>query len=124
MRITGRKLITGPVVGTPSRSPNQPHWKTATTAPNEAATDSRKPSAALTGTRIERKTSSSRTRASPTTTSANGSSASAEPVGDVDRDRGLAGDREVGAGLLLQAGAARRSRRARWSPPPAARSRG
>src|SRR3982750_350439 len=75
MRITGRKLITGPVAGTPSRSPNQPHWKTATTAPNEAATESRNPMAALTGTRIERNTSRSRISARPTTTRAKGSSA-------------------------------------------------
>ncbi|AOW85990.1 hypothetical protein BC342_05040 [Streptomyces olivaceus] len=70
------KLKTGPVVGTPIRSASQPHWKTATTAPNDAATESRKPKAALRGTTIERKTSSNSSRARPTTITANGSSES------------------------------------------------
>jgi hypothetical protein len=49
---------------TSRRSPSQPHWKTATTAPSAA---SRKPRAALRGTRTERKTSVSRRKARPTT---------------------------------------------------------
>jgi hypothetical protein len=68
MRKMGRKLMMGPVWSTPSRSAAQPHWKTATTAPNVAAMLSRKPAAALTGTRIDRNTSISRNSASPTTT--------------------------------------------------------
>ncbi len=49
---------------------------TATTVPKAASTESTKPIAAVTGTRIERKTSSSSTIASVTTTRPNGSSAS------------------------------------------------
>ena len=46
---------------------SQPHWKTATTAPSAATTESRKPSAALSGTRTERKTTISSRNARPTT---------------------------------------------------------
>ncbi len=59
----------GPVCSTPKRSASQPHWKTATTAPSAPSTDSRKPSAALSGTRIERKTTISSRKARPTTSS-------------------------------------------------------
>lgn len=48
--------------------PNQPHWKTATSAPNIAETDSRYPRVALIGTKIERKAKTSNTIDSPTTT--------------------------------------------------------
>src|ERR1700761_9774287 len=71
----GRKPTTGPVAGTPSRPASQPHWKTATVAPKLAATDSRKPTAALTGTRNDRNTIMSRSSESPTTTAAKGASA-------------------------------------------------
>jgi hypothetical protein len=67
MRI-GISDMTGPVCSMPTRSAPQPHWKTATSTPKAAPTDSRKPSAALTGTRIERKTTSSRSTARPMTT--------------------------------------------------------
>ena len=61
---------------TPSRSAPQPFWKTATTAPKVAAMLSRKPRVAFSGTTMLRKTSSSSTKASPTTTTRYGSSAS------------------------------------------------
>src|SRR5882757_4797569 len=79
IRITGRKLTTGPVADTPNTSDSQPHWKTATTAAKEAATDIRNPSVALTGITSDRKTTSSRTSDSPTTTAAN--------VGSEERNR-------------------------------------
>ena len=60
-------------------SASQPHWNTATTTPNEAATDSRKPRAALIGTSSERNTIVSSSTDSPTTMSPNGSSAALEP---------------------------------------------
>jgi len=68
IRKIGRKLMIGPVWLTPSRSAAQPHWKTATTAPNVAAMLSRNPAAALIGTNTDRNTSMSRNRAKPTTT--------------------------------------------------------
>ncbi len=49
----------GPGSCTPNTAPPQPHWYTATTAPREASTESRKPRVAITGTRIERNTMSS-----------------------------------------------------------------
>ncbi len=55
----GRKLRMGPGSCTPNTAPPQPHWYTATTAPKAASTESRKPSVAITGTRMERKTMSS-----------------------------------------------------------------
>ncbi len=64
---TGSTLMTGPVASTPSRSPSQPHWNTATTAPNVAPTEPRKPSVAESGTRSDRNTIISRMNASPTT---------------------------------------------------------
>ncbi len=57
----------GPGWSTPNTSASQPHWKTATTAPSAAATESRKPRAALSGTRTERNTSIRSRKASPTT---------------------------------------------------------
>ena len=47
--------------------PNMPSWKIATVAPSVASTESRKPSVAVSGTRIERKTIISRRNARPTT---------------------------------------------------------
>ena len=57
----------GPVCCTPNSEPSQPHWKTATTAPRAATTESRKPRAAFSGTRTERKTTIRSRNASPTT---------------------------------------------------------
>ena len=65
---TGRKLTIGPVEPTLNRSARLPSWKIQTVRPIEAAMLSRKPSAALTGTRIDRKTIVSSSRARPTTT--------------------------------------------------------
>ncbi|CAM5675914.1 hypothetical protein SALBM135S_10130 [Streptomyces alboniger] len=72
----GIMLMIGPGWSTPTMSASQPHWKTATTAPSAAATESRKPSAAFSGTRIERKTSIRSTNARPTTSARYGTSAS------------------------------------------------
>ena len=55
-------------IGCPSTIPNMPSWKTATVTPRVASTESRKPEVAVSGTRIDRKTTISRTNASPTTT--------------------------------------------------------
>ena len=55
-------------IGCPSIRPNAPSWKTATVAPRVASTESRKPNVAVSGTRIERKTSISSRNASPITT--------------------------------------------------------
>ncbi len=63
----GIMLMIGPVCSTPKSEPSQPHWKTATTAPRAATTESRKPRAALSGTSSERKTTISSRKASPTT---------------------------------------------------------
>ena len=49
----------GPGSCTPNRAPPQPHWYTATTAPRDASTESRKPRVAITGTSTERNTMSS-----------------------------------------------------------------
>ncbi len=67
-RKIGIMLMIGPVCRTPSSSAAQPHWKTATTAPSEASTESRNPAAALTGTRTDRKTTVRSRTARPTTT--------------------------------------------------------
>ena len=53
----------------------QPHWNTATCAPNAANTDSRNPRIDLIGTRIVRNAKVSRMNASPTTTTRNTGSA-------------------------------------------------
>ncbi len=55
-------------MGCPSTIPNMPSWKTATVTPSVASTESRKPRVAVSGTRIERKTIISSTKARPTTT--------------------------------------------------------
>ncbi|MNL06003.1 hypothetical protein D3C87_1266220 [compost metagenome] len=65
MAIIGIKLTIGPGA---SASPNHPHWKTATSAPNIASTDNKKPSVALIGTRIDRNAIISNTNDKPTTT--------------------------------------------------------
>ncbi|OUE29777.1 hypothetical protein BFL35_13530 [Clavibacter michiganensis] len=70
----GMKLRMGPGV-TPRASANRPSWKIATTVPNDTITLSRKPTAALTGTKIDRNTIISRMIDSPTTTIPNGTSA-------------------------------------------------
>jgi hypothetical protein len=64
----GSRNSTGPMVSRPTSSLSRPHRKTATVAPRETPTESRKPSAALRGTQIERNTATSRMTASPTTT--------------------------------------------------------
>ncbi|CAM5523585.1 hypothetical protein SCHAM137S_01876 [Streptomyces chartreusis] len=74
-RKIGIRLMIGPVCSTPSSSAPCPCWKTTTTAPREASTDSRKPAAAFSGTSSERKTTSSSTTARPTTTIRYGTSA-------------------------------------------------
>src|ERR1700760_4550932 len=71
----GRKQAIGPVFDKPTALSSQPHWKTATTAPKLAATESRNPIAALTGTTSERKTASSNSKDRPTTMIPNGTSA-------------------------------------------------
>ncbi len=58
-----------------SRSAPQPHWNTATVTPMPVPTESRNPSAALTGTSTERNTAMSSTIESPTTMRAKGTSA-------------------------------------------------
>ncbi len=55
-------------IGWPSIRPNAPSWNTATVTPSVASTDSRKPKVAVSGTRIERKTTMSSRNASPITT--------------------------------------------------------
>ena len=69
------KLMMGPTFATCSASANHPHSNTAATTPNDEATDSRYPPAAVSGTQIERKTIISRMRERPTTNRPNGSSA-------------------------------------------------
>ena len=64
----GRNEVIGPLAAT-SKSPFRlPSWKIQTTMPSEAAIESRKPKAALSGTRIERKTTISSSSARPMTT--------------------------------------------------------
>ncbi|SLH63994.1 Uncharacterised protein [Mycobacteroides abscessus subsp. abscessus] len=60
----GRKLTSG--CGSSIR-PSAPSWKISTVAPKVAAIDSRKPSAAVSGTRIERNTRISSRKAAPAT---------------------------------------------------------
>ena len=50
----GRNGKIGPVACRLIRSPNQPHWKTATVMPSAAASDSRLDSAPVAGTSIDR----------------------------------------------------------------------
>ncbi len=69
------KLRIGPGFCTLRRLPSHPHWKIATTTPNDANTERRKPSAALSGTSTERNTIMSRMIDSPTTIAPNGMSA-------------------------------------------------
>ncbi len=71
----GRKQAIGPVFETPTSPSNQPHWKTATTVPKLAATDSRNPIAAFTGTISDRNTASNSSSDRPTTMMPNGTSA-------------------------------------------------
>ena len=59
----------GPVVDPEAASPTQPHWCTATVAPNAAAIDSRKPPVAMSGTTTDRNTRTRMTSDRPTTTS-------------------------------------------------------
>ena len=61
-------LLIGPAWETLNRSLMCPSWKTQTTSPIDAAMLSRKPSAALIGTRIERNTTVRSSSARPTTT--------------------------------------------------------
>ena len=55
-------------MGWPSSSPKVPSWKISTVTPRVASTESRKPRVAISGTRIERKTTISSMNASPMTT--------------------------------------------------------
>ncbi len=54
-------------IGCGSKMPNVPCWKIATVAPRVASTDSRKPRVAVSGTRIERKTTIRSRNARPIT---------------------------------------------------------
>jgi hypothetical protein len=63
IRKIGMKLT----IGWPSISPKAPSWKTATVAPSVASTESRNPKVAVSGTRTERKTIISSTKARPMT---------------------------------------------------------
>src|ERR1039458_3644754 len=65
--ITGRNAAIGEVVEMPITPPSHPHWKIATTTPNEAATLSRFIAIAFTATNTERKTISSRSAEISTT---------------------------------------------------------
>ena len=73
MTMTGRKEMTAPTLETWSRSAAQPQPKTAPTAPMPAASESRYPRVAVSGTATERKTTVSRTRDRPATTIPKGS---------------------------------------------------
>ena len=75
MTMIGRKLMTGPVESIPKGAAKSPSWKTRTTVPKEANTDSRKPPVALIGTATDRKTIMSRMIESPTTKMPKGSRA-------------------------------------------------
>jgi hypothetical protein len=104
MSITGRKLMTGPVVGTPKRSASQPHWKTATTAPNEAATGEQEADRRL--DRHEDRPEDQQQEHQRQTHDHEGEREEriGEPVGDVDRDGGLPGDGDLRAGQRLDGG--------------------
>ena len=54
--IGGRKDSTGPVLLTPIRLSAQPHWKTATSTPNEVAIDKKFITAVVSGITILRNT--------------------------------------------------------------------
>ncbi len=73
MRMIGRKLMIG--CGSEMR-PSQPSCQIATVRPNVAATDRPKPTAAMSGTQIERNTSMSRMNARTRTMPTYGSSTS------------------------------------------------
>ncbi len=72
--ITGRNGSMGPARPRPSGSLPQPHWKTATTMPNAAATAAMFIAAAFRGMPSERKATSSRRQPNPTTTPTNSGS--------------------------------------------------
>src|SRR5665811_474147 len=63
----GSRLTIAEGCSTPKTPANQPHWNTATTAPNVAATLSRNPRVAVSGTMIDRNTNMRSRNASPTT---------------------------------------------------------
>src|SRR5665647_1500856 len=67
-RITGRNGSIGPALPRPISSAAHPHWKTATTTPNAAATDTRFMTAPTRGTSRLRKARTSRSIESPMTT--------------------------------------------------------
>ncbi len=72
--ITGRNASTGPARPSPRRSDPQPHWKNATTTPNEAPAASRFMTAAVAGTSRLRKATSRSTKPRPTMTAMNSGS--------------------------------------------------
>lgn len=63
--MTGRKALIGPSLPRPSNSRPQPHWKTATRTPKDAAAAIRFISAAVSGTTRERKAISRSRKPSP-----------------------------------------------------------
>ena len=63
----GRKLSTGPGAVTPKTPARCPSWKIAVIPPKVASSESTKPSVAVSGTRIERKTTTRINIESPTT---------------------------------------------------------
>ncbi|GGM21912.1 hypothetical protein GCM10010129_77830 [Streptomyces fumigatiscleroticus] len=100
-RKIGIRLMVGPGCSTPSRPAPQPHWKTITTEPSVASTDSRNPKAALTGTGTERETASSRS-SQDHDDGQTGDERVLKRLRDVDVHRGAAGDLEGRARLPLQ----------------------
>ncbi len=69
--MTGRNGSIGPALPSPIRSPSHPHWNTATTTPNAAATETRFMAAPTRGTSTLRKASISNSTDSPITTDTN-----------------------------------------------------
>ena len=97
MSMMGMKLRIGPGFATPTRSASQPHWKIATMTPNDATTESRKPTRGL--DRHEHRTEHHHQEQDrePDDDEAERDERVGEPVRDVDADRGRAGHRDRGA---------------------------
>ena len=92
----------GPGCVTPRTPPNQPHWWTATVAPNAAPTDSRNPPVATSGTTMRAEHEREDEQGEPDDDEQVGRQGAREPLGDLDvGDRG-AGQAGVGAGVSVE----------------------
>jgi hypothetical protein len=108
--MTGRKASTGPA--RPASGPPQPHWKTATSTPKEAAAATRFITAAVSGTSSERNAKSSSTKPSAMITPTNSGSL---PYSTVEKSSNTAVWPPTYARMVLPRSAAGTTSSRRWS---------